>query len=636
MIRCQTLGPVLVTVDDRPAPPELLWRKHLALLVYLARAPRRTRSREQLIGLLWPDKAETAARHSLNEALRVIRRSAGESVIVSGETVRLAEADVVLDVDQFDRLATTDVAGASRLVTGEFLEGFSVPGASEFEDWLSAERRYWSERSVAVLAGYARSLALQGHPDDAVIAAGRALRIDPMAEAATDSLLRALALQGERTRALERYDQYATLLRDKLSVEPSAALQALADRIRRQPAMARRTAPPPERLSTRRRLPLVARERELDVLRQQWIQAVSTREPRIAVVLGDSGTGKTRLVEELAARVRLDAAAVAAVRAVPADQENSQSTLLALSGGLVDAPGVAAAAPAAIAALAARQPQWADRFSGSLAEDWPLSRALFEVVRAIAGEQPVLLWVDEADFLDSDSLATLETLLRDGTGLPLLVVLSAAGHAPDGSLDRLRARLGRDVQGTALRLEPLGVEDLRNLAGAALPDYLPHDLERLSRRLALDSAGLPLLAVELLHAIAAGLELNPASGLWPEPLRTLTDTLPGQLPDSISAAIRVGFRCLSAPAQRVLAAASVLGDRVSSDDLVRALELPPGLVADSLDELEWNRWLVAEPRGYTFLARIIRDVVARDMLTPGQRQRLLSFGQGPRVPSRQG
>ncbi|HMH55625.1 MAG TPA: hypothetical protein VK535_05130, partial [Gemmatimonadales bacterium] len=77
MILRRTMGPVELSVDGGPAPPELLWRKHLALLVYLARSPRRGRSREHLIGLLWGDRTEAAARHSLSEALRVIRFHAG-------------------------------------------------------------------------------------------------------------------------------------------------------------------------------------------------------------------------------------------------------------------------------------------------------------------------------------------------------------------------------------------------------------------------------------------------------------------------------------------------------------------------------------------------------------------------------
>jgi hypothetical protein len=46
-------------------------------------------------------------------------------------------------------------------------------------------------------------------------------------------------------------------------------------------------------------------------------------------------------------------------------------------------------------------------------------------------------------------------------------------------------------------------------------------------------------------------------------------------------------------------------------------------MAVALDELEWHRWLVYDRRGYTFAARVVQKVVARDMLTPGQRQRVL-------------
>src|SRR5438093_10506446 len=77
----RVLGPARLTVDGATAPPELLWRKHIALLVYLARSPRHLRSREHLIGLLWADRTEAAARHSLSEALRVIRRYAGQSAV---------------------------------------------------------------------------------------------------------------------------------------------------------------------------------------------------------------------------------------------------------------------------------------------------------------------------------------------------------------------------------------------------------------------------------------------------------------------------------------------------------------------------------------------------------------------------
>jgi hypothetical protein len=91
----------------------------------------------------------------------------------------------------------------------------------------------------------------------------------------------------------------------------------------------------------------------------------------------------------------------------------------------------------------------------------------------------------------------------------------------------------------------------------------------------------------------------------------------------VVAAIRIAYRRLSPAAQRVLVAAAVLGDLAAPPVLERALGMDPGEMSRALDELEWHRWLVAEPRGYSFAARIVRQVVERDMLTPGQRRRVL-------------
>ncbi|MEO7238022.1 MAG: hypothetical protein ABIZ96_05330, partial [Gemmatimonadales bacterium] len=172
------------------------------------------------------------------------------------------------------------------------------------------------------------------------------------------------------------------------------------------------------------------------------------------------------------------------------------------------------------------------------------------------------------------------------------------------------------------------------------PGYDPVAIDRVVRRVATDSAGLPLLAVELLRAVALGLDLGTISATWPEPYRTLDQSLPGHLPDAVVAAIRIGVRRLSPAAQRVLAATAVLGDLVPPSLLERALSLEAEEVVRALDELEWQRWVVSEPRGYSFVARIVRQVVERDIVTPGQRRRVLeavdreSAYPGDAAPSR--
>src|SRR6266702_3992157 len=138
----RVLGPARVTVDGAAAPPELLWRQHLALLVYLARSPRKSRTREHLLGLLWSDRTEPLARHSLSEALRVLRRVLGDTAVQADvDQVRLATDRVTLDCDRFAAHAERgEWDSAAALVEGEFLEGLALPDANQFETWLGAER----------------------------------------------------------------------------------------------------------------------------------------------------------------------------------------------------------------------------------------------------------------------------------------------------------------------------------------------------------------------------------------------------------------------------------------------------------------------------------------------------------------
>jgi DNA-binding SARP family transcriptional activator len=627
MILCQTLGPVGLSVDGGPAPPELLWRKHLALLVYLARSPR-GRTREHLVGLLWAEKPEAAARHSLNEAIRVLRRYAGEtSLDTGGGKVRLAPEAVQLDAAQLEALAAAgEWKAAARLVAGEFLEGFAIAGASAFEDWLASERSLLRQRSVEVLVSHADELLRAGQASESIAVALRALALEPGSERALRVTMRGLTLSGDRAGALERYDAFCARLSKEAARAPDAETRSLAERVRHErsirPVLPVGKAQPADELL---KLPLVGREVELGRLVDAAARTCSERRAAVLVLEGDSGVGKTRLAVELLARLRLDGVVVAAVRAVEADRGEEWSGVLALArSGLLFARGLGAAPASALAGFTSAIAEWADRFP-NLPEDAPatLGRALSEVLRAATDEQPVALAVDDAGWLDRSSLLALLATLRDLASAPLIIVFATDLQPPRPELDDIRARLGRDIRGVSVRLGPLDSADLKALARRMLPGFNDVEVERVVRRVATDSAGLPLLAVELLRAVALGLDLRGTPGAWPEPLKTLDQTLPGDLPDTVVAAIRIGFRRLTPAAQRALSTAAVLGERVPIQLLGRVTGLPAAELAAALDELEWHRWLVFEPRGYSFLARVTQQVIARDMLTPGQRQRVM-------------
>ena len=622
MIVCRTLGPVQVSLADGSTPAELQWNKHLGLIVYLARSPRKTRTREHLIGLLWGDKPEAKARRSLNTAVSLLRGYAGANAVKSDSTqISLRGNGVRLDTEEFDGcVAARDFAAGVALIGGEFLEGFSIRGASQFDDWMTAEREHWRRRSVEVLLCRAEELVAAGDVTAALEQAERALALDRESETALRALMRGLALAGDNAGALKRYDAFAARLKGEVGTEPTAETQGLAQRVRLERAWRRPVSAASAGVGTR--APLAGRARELARLVEAWTVCRERRHPALVVIEGDAGTGKTRLAEELVARARLDGATVAAVRAVEADREDPWSGVLGLArGGLVEAPGAPAAPPAALAELRNATP-------GSA-----LGRAFCQVLEAVADEQALIVWVDDAQWLDRESLLALGRAARDLPQSSVLVVCAATPHPARVELNELRARIGRELAGAAVQVGPLGTEAVRALARWAVPSYDAVQLDRLTRRVTTDSAGIPLLVVALLEAVAAGLDLQQVRGAWPEPLQTLDQTPPADLPDAVVAAIRVLFGKLSRDAQQVLVAAAVLGLRVPASVLGRASGLAAEALAAALDELEWQRLLSSEPRGYAFVARIVRDVIDRDMVAAGQRERIRAAAGAPAPPA---
>jgi DNA-binding SARP family transcriptional activator len=627
VITIRTLGPVEVLVNGGQAPPELLWRKHLALLVYLAMAPG-ARSRDHLVGMLWSEKPEAAARHSLNEALRILRRVCGDGALEAGAgQVRLLAGAFTIDTAEFEACAGSgDRAGAAALVAGEFMEGFAVPGEWAFEEWLSVERQIWKQRSVEALVGDAEQRLSAGDAGGTAMAATWALRLDPASEAACRTAMRARALLGDRAGAIAVFDGFAARLRDDVGIAPSADTAALAERVRsdRGWSAPAHVAGRVEKGAESRRAPLVERDGELGRLVGAWQACEAGDGARLAILEGEPGCGRTRLLQELVERARLAGATTAVLRAVEGDRRAPWNGLVGLlRSGLSGAQGVERAPAAARASLAALLAA-AGRGEERLEADGAAAAAAFsEILRGMAASRPVVIGVDDAHWLDSESLLALGVALRDLEKTPFFTILTTTSHQVPSEIEVLRSRLGRDLKGETLALEPLTGEGLRTLARWALPDFTPIEVDRMARRLATDSAGLPLLAVELLHAIALGLDLDLGKAAWPAPMRTLDQTLPADLPDTITAAIRVGFRRLTPDAQAVLAAAAILPPRVEPALLGRATALAGPALAAALDELEWSRWLHAESRGFSFVARIVRDVIARDMLTSGQRRRIL-------------
>jgi TolB-like protein/DNA-binding SARP family transcriptional activator len=210
-------------------------RKARALLAFLALSAGQWHRRERLAGLLWSDRQEAQARHSLTQALGSIRKvgeAAGVELIESeGDRVRLLDTATEIDALAFRKMHDCDPTSAVGLYAGPLLDGFSVPNLA-FEDWLRAERTTLQDMSCETFGRAADRAKSHGDHRRAIDLAKRLVVLDPYREASHRRLMELLAASGARTEAIRQYQACEELLRDELGVEPAAETKALLERIK--------------------------------------------------------------------------------------------------------------------------------------------------------------------------------------------------------------------------------------------------------------------------------------------------------------------------------------------------------------------------------------------------------------------
>src|SRR5690242_348324 len=140
------LGAPTARLAGHDAPSEVLWRNYLAL------SPNRTRTREHLVGILWPETTERLARKSLTEAVRRLRKLLGPGRLVSrADAITLNGAALEVDASALQAETTVDTQRVAGLIEGDFLEGFSLADAPEFDQWASNERARYRAKSALLL-----------------------------------------------------------------------------------------------------------------------------------------------------------------------------------------------------------------------------------------------------------------------------------------------------------------------------------------------------------------------------------------------------------------------------------------------------------------------------------------------------
>lgn len=643
-------------------PLVLPTRKALALLAYLV-VEGGIHAREKLAALLWPESAAAQSRAALRYTLSCLRAALRDD----GSSSHLIEGDALgfdfgtpeeldFDLRYFQASSAPLQPGetrqalvarlqlASDLWRGEFLEGFSLRDAPEFDVWVTYHAENWRRRMLLVLDSLSQAQADEGLVAQARETTDRWVRLSPLQERAYQRWIQLALAAGDRAAALHAYETCRNVLQRELGVTPAPETEVLAQRAQTPafaPPVAKVRVPLGERAPTLLHEPLVGRATELAQSMEAY-HVAGAGQTRALLLQGEAGIGKTRLAAEFLAWATAQGADVLAGRAFEAggrvpyqplvdalrprlERENAPDDLLS-DVWLVE--------------LARLLPELADRYPDlqvPIGDEAVARVRLFEAVarlgQALAAPPggPVVLFVDDVQWADTATLDVLRYVARRwaelGTSVLLLLNVRIEALASDPALGEWLVGLDRDLPITRVTLGLLGAGDTEVLVralgiGAGEGDTLAEPLRTpqssavgdFARWLFGETRGQPFFVTETLKALLERGALVPRprhDGGWALELQPglLDDTTRhGFLPPGLREVLRARLARLSPVAGTLLVAAAVLGQGSSFELLARVAELSEHEALPALDEAVRGSLLHESSGSYQFAHDKIREV----------------------------
>jgi class 3 adenylate cyclase/tetratricopeptide (TPR) repeat protein len=370
--------------------------------------------------------------------------------------------------------------------------------------------------------------------------------------------------------------------------------------------------------------PLTGRDAELRTVKDLFHAAAERRVPRLVLVSGPAGVGKSRLgweFEKYADGLKAEVwwhrgrclsygegvafwalAQIVRQRLGIAEEDPPEAAVARLAAGLdrfVPDPAEQAYAGLRLGRLLG-VPFGGDGGEALSREELFAGWRLF--FERLAAESPVVLLVEDGQYADAGLLDFLEHLIDWVRDLPVYVLIFARPE-----LGQARPGFGAGRNRSTLTLDPLDAASMEALVDALVPGMPPAARAKITRQ----AQGIPLFAVETVRSLIDRDVVQPVEGVY----RLTGDVGELAVPDSLHALLAARLDALDPDLRRLVSDAAVLGTTFPAEALIAVCGQEEAKVRATLTELVHREVLTVsadplspEKGSYGFAQNMLRQV----------------------------
>ncbi len=456
---CAEPGLYAATAGARIALPH----KSLVLLAYLTMETG-AHTRAHLSTMLWADSDEAHAAMSLRQALSKLRDAVGDAVFADRANVQITATALRCDALEFVSALEQSTLPSAMVPVHQAFDGLSIDGAPGFGHWADRTRARLVRRATAALQRCTVEWGARRDWAQVLRAAEQWLEFAPVNVDAACTAIEAAFMRRDASRAIEIRDAFLGRLNIDGSIDGNVMERVRAVE-RRYDAAGWRTpmngAATVTALSSNdkgdgtgrasgnedgaalvaSRTPFATTLRERDAawreIRTAIDRVTESETPEMFVLTGGVGSGRTRLLEEVAAYAKVRQATVLSTRDQRQASSAPFSAIATLVRDMLDVPGLSGVDESQLKVLQGLVPEVAQRFPQLRRMSTPdasldatfavrMQEVLGQVFVSIAEDSTLVLALDDQLWYDRESSALLLALMQRPERLPLLWIMTAA------------------------------------------------------------------------------------------------------------------------------------------------------------------------------------------------------------------